>query len=309
MKHALIASLALALLASSPLIAPAGAPAHASEIVYVVNGNAVTNIDINARTAFLKLQRKKGNLKQQAADEMIDQVLKMYESKRLGITIPDKQVDEAFGRFAKSNKLTEKQLGQILSQAGVGSEHFKDFIRSQIAWGQAVQAKARQGNAITKQDLVRRMLERKNDKPRATEYRLQQVIFVIPPESRGKLMGKRKKEAESLRARFSGCDSTKSFAKGLVDVTVRDLGRVLEPELPADWEKLIKETQPGGATKVRETDRGVEFIGLCSAKEVSDDRVAELTFRLEDSKGGGDGEKVADEMLDEVRKKAEIVKR
>lgn len=308
MKRALIASLAIAILASSPLIEPVVRPAQAAEILYVVNGNAVTNTDVNSRVAFLKLQRKKGNLKQLATDEMIDQVLKLYESKRVGITVPDKQVNEAYGRFAKSNKLTEKQLGQILAQSGVGTEHFKDFIRSQIAWGQTVQSKIRQENSISKQDVVRRMLERKNDQPRATEYRLQQVIFVVPPGDRGKLLGKRKKEAESLRARFSGCDSTKSFAKGLVDVTVRDLGRVLEPELPSDWEKLIKETSPGSATKVRETERGVEFIGLCSAKEVSDDRVAELTFRMEDAKSG-DGEKVADEFLAEVRKNAEIIKR
>jgi peptidyl-prolyl cis-trans isomerase SurA len=309
MKKLLIATLSITFLSTAPLALPSSTHgASAAEIVYVVNGNAVTNVDINGRVAFLKLQRKKGNLKQQAVDEMIDQVLKLYESKRVGITVSNKEVAEAYARFAKSNKLSEKQLGQILGQAGVGAEHFKDFIRSQIAWGRTVQAKARAKSSISRQDLVRRMLERKDNKPSATEYRLQQVIFVIPQADRGKLMGRKRKEAEGMRARFSGCENTKQFAKGLVDVTVRDLGRVLEPELPADWEKFIKETQPGGVTKVRETERGLEFIALCSSKVVDDDRVAELTFRMEDSKGG-DGEKIADDYLAEVRKKAEIVKR
>ncbi len=311
MRKSLLAGIAAVMLATSPAsVLFGGGSAEAAEIVYVVNKNAVTNFDISRRAAFLKLQRKKGNLQQQATDEMIDQVLKMYESKRLGVTVPNKEVDEAFERFASSNKLSAKQLGQILNQAGVGSDHFKDFIRSQIAWGRTVQQKARgEGSKrLTQQELVRKMLETKGDEPSATEYRLQQVIFVIPPSDRGKLMGKRRKEAEALRGRFSGCDSTRSFAKGLVDVTVRDLGRVLEPELPPDWAPLIKATKPGGVTKVRETDRGVEFIGLCSAKEVSDDKVAELTFRTEEL-AGKNGEELADKYLEEVRKNAEIVKR
>ena len=53
---------------------------------------------------------------------------------------------------------------------------------------------------------------------------LQQVIFVVPAEERGNI-GKRKREAEAMRARFTGCERTREFAKGLIDVTVRDLGR------------------------------------------------------------------------------------
>ena len=82
-----------------------------------------------------------------------------------------------------------------------------------------------------------------------------------------------------------------SFAKGLKDVTVRSLGRVLAPELPPEWAEAVKKTQQGGATPVRETERGIEFIGVCRAKEVSDDKVSTLLFQS----GGGDN-KAAEEL-------------
>ena len=182
---------------------------------------------------------------------MIDQALRMAEAKRLGIRITDEQVDAAYARFAKSNKMQVKQLDGIMDQTGVTKPHFKEFIRAQMAWNQALSARAAGAAAgtMTEQDVVRRMLQQGGAKPTATEYMLQQVIFVVPASERGN-MAKRKREAEAMRARFNGCDNTREFAKGLIDVTVRDLGRMLAPELPPDWAEQIKNTKVGGATGV-----------------------------------------------------------
>ncbi len=111
-----------------------------------------------------------------------------------------------------------------------------------------------------------------------------------------------------MRARFNGCNTTREFAKGLIDVTVRDLGRVLAPQLPPEWADQIKATKVGGATAARETDRGIEFIGICSSREVSDDKVAQMVFQSE-----GSNDKAAEELsqkyMDELKAKARIVKR
>jgi peptidyl-prolyl cis-trans isomerase SurA len=154
------------------------------------------------------------------------------------------------------------------------------------------------------------MLQQGGNKPSATEYMLQQVIFVVPAAERKSSMAKRKREAEAMRARFSGCNTTREFAKGLLDVTVRDLGRVLAPQLPSEWADQIKKTKVGAATGVRETERGVEFIGVCSAREVSDDKVAQMMFQNEGDGGKGDkGDALAAKYLEELKKKARIVQR
>ena len=295
----------LALLAAVTLSAGlATAPAAASEIKYVVNNIAVTSYDIQRRAAFLKLQRRSAK---EATQEMIDQALREAEIKRLGIKVTDQQVDQAYAQFAASNKLQPKQMDEILNQTGVTKSHFKTFIRSQIGWGQALGAKMRDGS-LSEQDVVQKMLQQGGNKPTATEYMLQQVIFVVPASERKSTLGKRKKEADAMRQRFAGCESTRQFAKGLLDVTVRDLGRVLAPELPPEWADQIKKAKAGSATGVKETERGVEFIGICSAREVSDDRVAQLVFQSEIGKSG-EGDDASKNYTEELRKKARIVER
>lgn len=305
-----ITSLGLALMV---MAAPASmvllpAQAMASEIKVVVNKTPITSYDIQRRAAFLKLQRRSGNLNAEAESQMIDQALQVSEAQRLGVTVTDDQVNAAYARFAQSNKMTTAQLDGILNKGGITKAHFKDFIRSQMSWNQALSRRNR-GSSMTEQDVVRKMLQQGGAKPSATEYMLQHVIFVVPASERATLP-KRKREAEALRARFNGCDNTREFAKGLLDVTVKDLGRRLAPELPSDWAEQIKNTKVGSATSVRETQAGVEFIGICSSREVSDDRVAKLTLQAEGAEGDSkNADDLSKKYLEELRAKAKIVKR
>ncbi len=281
--------------------------AHAAEIRYVVNGTPVMSTDIQRRAAFLRLQQRKGNVQQLAADEMIEQTLRAQEMKRLRIDITDQQVDAAYQNFAKSNKLTTSQMDQVLGQAGVTKSHFKEFIRSQIGWNQALGSRARGGegrNAVT--DAVREMFKKGGPKPSTTEYVLEQVILVVPERDRRALLGKRKREAQDLRARYTGCNTSKELVRGMLDVTVRSLGRVLEPELPPDWEKAVKATKAGAATAAQETPRGVEFIGVCSTRVTSDDRVAELQIMKSQAQGGNQIEEMSKTYTAELRSKARI---
>ena len=288
---------------------PGRAPsAEASEIKYIVNNTAITSYDIQKRAAFLKLQNKAGASAKMAADDMIEQTLKAQELDARKVKISKATVDASFAKFAASNKMSTKQLSGVLDHAGVGAAHFKEFIRVQMGWGQLLSSRYRAEGGMSEQDAVQKMLQQGGAKPSATEYLLQQVIFVVPASERAATLGKRKREAEAMRQRFTSCDTTREFAKGLIDVTVKDIPRVLAPQLPPDWADSIKNAKPGTATNVRETERGIEFIGICSSREVSDDRVAKLVFSSE-----GEDDKKGDELnkkyVDELRKKAVIVER
>ena len=306
------ALLASCIFAISPVAAPVdghgflsifATSAQAAEVKYSVNGDAVTSYDIARRAAFLRIQGAKGGT-EKAAELMIDQVLKIQEGEKLGIRVAAGDVDAAFARFAKSNNMSTRQISSILDQAGVTARHFKDFIRAEMTWGQVMQVRDRRsGNGLSTQDVVAKMLQDGGNKPKSTEYVLQQVIFVMP---KGASASQRKREAENLRQRFTSCETTRQFAKGLVDVTVRDLGRMLEPELPNDWKASVTKTAQGGTTPVRQTEKGMEFLAVCRAREVSDDRVAELKFQQDSLNSGGED---GDAYLKEVRQKAQIIKR
>jgi len=287
------------------LLVPTGTARAASEIKIIVNNQAITSVDIARRVAFLRLQRTGGNLGEKAREQLIEEALKLQEAARIRVLVSDEQVDASFERFAASNNLSAKQLTQVLNQAGVTPKHFKSFIRVQMSWPRVVSAVGAGGGGMSTQDLVSKMLERGNDKPTTTEYFLQQVVFVVPANKRSQsVLNARKREADQLRGRIQGCDSAASMITGLRDVSLRQLGRIMQPQLPLDWKPLIEKAKAGGATASRITERGVEFIIICSAKTVSDDKAAELVFRSENEETGDSEE--AKKYLAELRKRAVI---
>lgn len=288
------------------------APDHvnaASEIKIVVNKQAITSRDLKRRTALLRLQRQSGKLSAKAREQLVEEALIREElSKRRGLP-SQAEVDRAFANFASGNGMSAKRMGSILNQAGVGSKHFKEFIRLQIGWPRMVSARYGSSGKLSTQDLVAKMLERGEDKPTTTEYILQQVIFVVPSSKRSKsALNRRNTEAKRFRPNIDSCETTKQKAVGLKDVTVRNLGRFLKPELPPEWSPLISKTTINKPTGTRITDKGVEFLVICKSRSVSDDKAAEMVFRLEQEQSG-EASANSKKYLDELRRRAVIANR
>lgn len=297
-----VSSLLVSGLFISPLFAQ-------TAIVITVNGNPITNYDIQRRAAFLKLQQKQGNLIAQAQSELIDEVLKNSEIKRRNIEVTNDEVEKAFENFATQNNMTIDQLDQILTQNDITVQHFKDYIRGQIGWGRLVNARYQaEIGMISEQEAVRRILRNGGVKPSTNEYTLQRIIFVIPAQRRSQIFERRLKEANHFRAHFQGCEHAQRQARGLLDVTIRHLGKFLEPQLPMEWEQTILATPVGKMTKLQETSHGIEALAVCKKRRISDDYVARLIFSIQDhkKKTPQELEKLSEKYLEELRRTARI---
>lgn len=308
-KKALAAcAMALVLTLGTGIYAPNEVQA-ASQIKIVVNKQAITSTDLKRRTALLRLQRQSGKLSTKAREQLIEEALIREELTNRRALPSQSEVDRAFATFASGNGMSAKRMGSLLNQAGVGSKHFKEFIRLQIGWPRMVSARYGSTGKLSTQDLVSKMLERGDDKPTTTEYILQQVIFVVPSSKRSKsTINRRNTEAKRFRPNIDSCDTTKQKAVGLKDVTVRNLGRFLKPELPPEWSPLISKTDINKPTGTRVTDKGVEFLVICKSRSVSDDKAAEMVFRLEQEQSG-EASANSKRYLDELRRRAVISNR
>ena len=243
---------------------------------------------------------------------MVDQTLRTAEARRLGIRISDAQVEAAYQRFASTNKMQLSQLDGVMEQV---RRHARRISRNSSAprWPGTRRWRAlpfaRSGTAFSEQDAGQRMLEKGGAKPSATEYMLQQVIFVVPAGERGATLAKRKREADAMRARFNGCDTTREFAKGLVDVTVRDLGRVLAPQLPPDWADRSRQPRSAAPPPCAKPSAASSSSASAQSREVSDDKVAQMVFQSEGPAATRKPTSSARNMSTSCRKKARIVKR
>jgi peptidyl-prolyl cis-trans isomerase SurA len=307
--RSLIIGAASLVLAATMLPQASTAAGGGSQIKAVVNGIVITSGDVAKRVNFLKIRRTPGNLQKLATEELVNEVLMRTEIIRTGNSVSTEDVDAAFQRFATNNKMSVAQLSSIMQQAGIGVDHFKGYIGVQMSWPKVVQMRYGGGSGrMTTEKFITRLKQDNGQKPVTTEYYLQQVIFVVPQSKRNSIMGKRKSEAEASRKHYPGCAQAKVFAATMRDVSIRDIGRILEPQLPDEWKDAIKKAPLGGTTTTRPTEKGIEYLAICKNRDVSDDFAAQIAYEARDlEKAEKEGESPdSKKYLDDLRSKAQI---
>lgn len=243
-----------------------------TRIAVLVNETPITSNDIARRAKFVRLRRIKGNATTIATNELIDEAIKMKEARRINAVASNAEVNSAYAGFAKSNKLSQAQLGQVLNRSGTTVRGFKEYVRASLSWQRAVGGRMRaeaagSGGTATRSKGPRFLSNAGTQGAKEGEYTLQQVIFVVPASKRGQLSARRA-QAKQFRTRMNGCTNARELAASLRDVSVRDRGRLLESQLPPQWAKEIKALSEGGVTRTKDTDKGVEVLALCRKREV-----------------------------------------
>lgn len=279
-------------------------------IKVLVNRTPVTNIDVQRRAKFLSLRRVSGNRNQIAEREMIEQALKLEEARRVNRVATQEQIDAAFANFAKQNRTTPAVLSRELGKLGVGAPHFKEFIKTQISWNRTIQGKFQaETSRVSEREAIQQLRESGNAKPKVSEYTFKQVVFVVPKNKRSNAtLAARTREANAFRQTVSGCENLLPAIKALKDVSILDRRHIMEPELPANWKDAIANAGVGGTTPVQQTEKGVEFMTVCSSRVVDDDRAAQVSQQATDfSTFGEQSSEFSDKYLKELRDKAKIV--
>lgn len=283
------------------------------KVIASVNGNAITNKDIEQRVAFLKMQHVSGDLKKQAKEQLITQMLKTIEIQRHKAQLSNAEIDKKFTEFAQKNGMDTAQLSLMLAQHNIDPDHFKNFIATQIGWQKLLimRFRAEHGSAdlLSEQETAHRQIESGAEKPKTWEYQLQKITFVMPDNPSAKIKKARLRALAYFKHNFKSCDSSYDLASKLLDIVINEEGRMLEPQLPTAWEKVIKNTKANSISEPIQTPEGLVAFAVCDKREVDDDRVAQLIYSINDTKEHS-SEMLKDldaKYLSEIRSSARIV--
>lgn len=295
--------LALLLVAAGfgPSVAQAG-------IKVIVNETPITNYDISQRAKLIRLIQRSSVAAstRDAEQELVEDQLRLGEASRLGISVSETQVNNAFANIASNVKLTPAKLSQALRQSGVNPQTLKDRLKAQLAWQQAVQRRFRSQIKISESDIVTAL--RKSDdenKNVSVEYDLQRVIVVVPKKSSKGFRNKRLGESNSIRKAFDGCDNPGAILGKYEEVVVRPIGRRLETELPPQMRTEINKTSLGKLTSAQQTEVGFEMIAVCGKREIASDIAART--EVENELREKEGEQMSRRYLMDVKRRATIV--
>jgi peptidyl-prolyl cis-trans isomerase SurA len=299
-------SFCLAVAGIAAWLAPAGGggPAIAQTIVASINGDPITNIDIEERTKMLRVLRKPAT-REAAIESLFTDRLEIGEARKFNIEPRDSDISEQIVKVAQGMKIAPDALVTSLQHAGVTPDHFKAHFSADLAFGVLVQAFNKGVEASEEQ--VRAELAKQGGKAASgTEYTVRQIIFAIPRSAPPETLMGRVHEAEQLRERFTSCEDGVPIARAINDVTVRDPLVKTAVEIGDSLRQLLDKTPAGHLTAPQRSIDGIEMVAVCSKGAAKDDSAARAAIaqKLLAARIAADTER----RLKELRAKAVIVK-
>lgn len=243
--------------------------AFAQHVVLLVNGDVITDYDIEQRMKFNSLSTHKPSVRQEVIEELIDEKLKVQIARRYKIDVTDSDVDESYADMGRRMHLSPEQLTQSLTQGGVDAQTLKSRIRADMSWQYIVRGKFQSSLQITEKSVLAELETHKKEDGQAAvgyDYTLRPILFVVPRGDTARQEARRK-DAEMLRTRFTACDTGLAFARSLRDVAVRDPITKNSSELAPVLRDILDKTEIGHLTAPETTPQGIELFALCERKE------------------------------------------
>lgn len=109
-----------------------------SEAVLRVNGDRITQDEINQRVAFSSLLGMPMG-PEEVVDELITEKVLLQEANRRGIRVSDREAQEEYQLILQLNGLTEEGLIEQLAGFGVSLDYFKSYFKMNLIISQLVE--------------------------------------------------------------------------------------------------------------------------------------------------------------------------
>lgn len=170
----------------------------------VINGQTVTNFEVEQRMKFLQALRAPGDLEKEALEALMRDRLAAQAAKDMKITLTAEQINDGVKEFAARANLSPEQFTEALGQEGVAPETFRDFVANGLLWREVVRTKFGQQVRISDAQIDRALAE--NAKTPQVQVLLSELILPVQGDEVAQVVD----EAREIKAR-SG--SEQSFAE------------------------------------------------------------------------------------------------
>jgi peptidyl-prolyl cis-trans isomerase SurA len=239
----------------------------------LVNGEPITNYDIEQRSKLNFLTTHKQASRQDVINELIDEKVKIKEAKKFGVDPGSTDVDQAYTSMSQRMHITTEQLTKSLESQGIRPETLKARIKADMVWTSLVRGRYKESLQVGEKDVAAAVREKGDEKSEveAFEYKLQPVVLIVPRGSPPAAIDVRRKEAEALRERVQSCEEANSYFKSIQNAAIRDVVTKTTADIPEVLRGVLDKTPIGHLTPPEVTKQGIEMVVLCGRKPTTID--------------------------------------
>ena len=284
-----------------------GSPLHAQTVAVMVNGEPITNYDIDQRSKLTLLSTHKPADRQQVINELIDEKLKVKEGKKFGVDPTASDVDQSYVAMSSRMRTTPEQLTKSLESQGIRPDTLKARMKAEMVWTSLVRGRYKESLQVGEKDVAAAVQVNGGDEKQeaeAFEYKMQPIVLIVPRGSAPAAVEARHKEAEALRSRVQTCDEANAFFKSMQNAAIREAVTKTSADIPPVLREVLDKTPIGHLTPPEVTKQGVEMVALCGRKPTTVDTPKKKEIR--DKMYAEKYEAKSKSYLQEVRKAAMI---
>jgi peptidyl-prolyl cis-trans isomerase SurA len=293
--------------AAAALLLMGGSQLHAQTVAVMVNGEPITNYDIEQRSK-LNVISHKASTRQQVIDELIDEKVKIREAKKFGVDPTASDVDSSFAQMSSRMRTTPELLTKTLEAQGIRTDTLKSRIKADMVWSSLVRGRFKESLQVGEKDVAAAVQVNADDKDKpqteSFEYLMRPIVLIVPRGAAPAATETRRKEAEALRARVQSCEEANSLFKSMQNAAIREPVTRTSADIPAVLRDVLDKTPIGRLTAPEVTKQGVEMVALCGRKPTTVDTPKKREVR--DKMFAEKFEKKSKAYLEEARKAAMI---
>ncbi len=281
-------------------------PAHAQTVAVMVNGDPITDFDIEQRSKLSFLTAHKAANRQDVINELIDEKVKIKEAKKYGVDPTGSDIDQAYAGMSSRMRISPEQLTKSLEVQGIRPDTLKARMKADMVWTSLVRGRYKERLQVGEKDVAAAVKAEGGDEQQAEafEYRMQPVVLIVPHGSAQAALQARQKEAETLRARVQTCEEANNYFKSMQNAAIRESVIKTSADIPPVLRKVLDDTPIGHLTPPEVTKQGIEMVVLCARKPTTIDTPKKKEMR--DKMYAQKYEATSKAYLQEIRKAAMI---
>ena len=248
------------------------APAEVVErILAVVNDEVITKSEVDQMAKAMqgqpgvKLPSNPKDLQKELLEALIMQKLAKAEAKRRGITVSDKEVDQAFAEFKKRNNIdSDDVLAKALAKEGMTIKGLKQQISDQMTQERLVGIVAAGKAVVTEKD-VHDFYDKEYPKTGGGQIHLKVLNMPFPPGATDAQKQEIKNKAELILQDYRKGVSWDQL-RDKYNVALQDMGFIAESDLDPELAQFLGKVKTGETAPVQ-TLSGFQLVQVVDRKD------------------------------------------
>jgi len=289
------------------------------KVVAIVNGDVITLTELNEAVSFVLkdtegtinfdgAEKDPAEIKRKVLDRLIDNKLIEQETKKMGIVVSEKEIDNALENIQKENSISRKELVEKLESKGLSLEKYKEQIRRGMEKMMLVNREIKSRVVVNEDELKKYYTENMDFFKIVTEVRIQHILLPVPPNADEAKIKDAYEKARDLLVKLSNKEDFGKLAKMYSQDTSSDsggdMGWFKQGEVTPFLEKVVFSLKVGEVSDIIRSGLGLHIVKLMDRKEKGVRPFEEVKDEIKDTIYAKKVEKEFKEWFEGLRKRS-----